>query len=73
LRHPVGGCEKPFAIGVDSGVVVWDRGGNAIGLLFSGHMQQPQQVDPGYTFVTPLEDVVLEHPPMMTATAQKIP
>ncbi|KAH6631482.1 hypothetical protein F5144DRAFT_612140 [Chaetomium tenue] len=43
----------------DSGSVVWDQNGRAVGLLFRG--QTPQQADKGsLIYVTPLEDVIAD-------------
>jgi hypothetical protein len=39
----------------DSGAIVWDSNGRALGLLFTG--QQPQQTTDGYSLVIPVEDV----------------
>lgn len=47
--------EKPFGARGDSGAVVWDEHGRALGLLFTG--QQPHQTKTGYCLVTPIEDV----------------
>ncbi|KPM38379.1 hypothetical protein AK830_g8194 [Neonectria ditissima] len=44
-----------FANHGDSGAVVFDEEGRAVGLLFSG--QTPQQAEGGYALVTPIEDV----------------
>jgi hypothetical protein len=48
-----------FASHGDSGSVVWDKEGQAVGLLFRG--QTPQQVNKGVlAYVTPLEDVIAD-------------
>jgi len=39
----------------DSGAIVWDAQGRAVGVLFTG--QQPQGTEEGYCLVTPIEDV----------------
>lgn len=49
------GDDRFSAVG-DSGSVVWNKQGQAVGLLFSG--QKPQQTERGtITYVTPIEDV----------------
>ncbi|KAH6623146.1 hypothetical protein F5144DRAFT_605661 [Chaetomium tenue] len=45
----------PFARRGDSGSVVWDTNGHAVGLLFRGH--SPNQTKDWYAYVTPIEDV----------------
>ncbi|EAQ83668.1 predicted protein [Chaetomium globosum CBS 148.51] len=47
--------DVPFARLGDSGSIVWDTHGNAVGLLFRG--QRPNQTRGWCVYVTPIEDV----------------
>ena len=54
--------EKPFSLQGDSGSVVYDQFGRAVGLVVTGRV--PHQGKAGYTVVTPIEDVfasILQH------------
>lgn len=51
----IGEGELPFARKGDSGSIVWDTHGRAVGLLFRG--QCPGQSRGCFAFVTPIEDV----------------
>jgi len=51
----IGVQDLPFARWGDSGSIVWDRYGCAVGLLFRG--QSPSQSHGWFAYVTPIEDV----------------